>query len=80
MGTGIQPSWWKPLNHLNTKVLLVVGELDEKFIQINQKMHNLLPNSHLEVVKEAGHAIHVEQEAKFVKLVIDFIKNEKGLS
>jgi len=80
MGTGIQPSWWKPLNHLNTKVLLVVGELDEKFVQINRQMHELLPHSRLEVVKEAGHAIHVEQEAKFVKLVIDFIKNEKGLS
>lgn len=80
MGTGIQPSWWKSLSYLNNKVLLVVGELDEKFVQINEEMHELISDSHLEVVKEAGHAIHVEQEAKFVKLVIDFIKNEKGLS
>ncbi|WP_284141474.1 2-succinyl-6-hydroxy-2,4-cyclohexadiene-1-carboxylate synthase [Virgibacillus sp. LDC-1] len=73
MGTGCQPSWWEELKGFTNDVLLLVGELDEKFIGINQEMHKLFPNSKLTIVPDAGHAIHLEQPDIFGKLVTDFI-------
>ena len=38
MGTGIQPSIWHQLAANNVQILLVVGELDQKFIAINRTL------------------------------------------
>lgn len=73
MGSGAQPSWWDKLYMLTIPVLLVVGELDLKFVKLNKAMHCLLPRSNLKVVEEAGHAIHVEQFNFFGKIVNEFI-------
>ncbi|GGF32918.1 putative 2-succinyl-6-hydroxy-2,4-cyclohexadiene-1-carboxylate synthase [Halobacillus andaensis] len=73
MGTGKQPSWWKQLPNLNKKVLLITGEKDEKFVKLNQKMHDLLPVSELVKVKGAGHAVHVEDPRTFAKIVEEFM-------
>ncbi|SET33495.1 2-succinyl-6-hydroxy-2,4-cyclohexadiene-1-carboxylate synthase [Oceanobacillus limi] len=73
MGTGSQPNWWGKLNTLKQPVLLIVGELDEKFVRMNQRMRESLPNSQLIVVNNAGHAIHVEQPEIFGKIVKEFI-------
>ncbi|MFD2043717.1 2-succinyl-6-hydroxy-2,4-cyclohexadiene-1-carboxylate synthase [Ornithinibacillus salinisoli] len=73
MGTGSQPSWWEELKSFRKPVLLVVGELDEKFQLINQRMEKHLQKSNLTVVKNAGHAIHVEQAEIFGKIVTEFI-------
>ncbi|WP_106496830.1 2-succinyl-6-hydroxy-2,4-cyclohexadiene-1-carboxylate synthase [Lentibacillus sp. Marseille-P4043] len=73
MGTGVQPSWWGSLEQLDVPVLLVVGSLDEKFLQLNKKMRESLPNSRLAVVENTGHAIHVEQSNFFGKIVLEFI-------
>lgn len=73
MGTGSQPSWWEKLAELTQPVLLIVGELDEKFVNINQAMEKLLPKVELTIVENAGHAIHVEEPEKFGKLIIAFI-------
>lgn len=73
MGTGAQPSWWGMLHQIMIPVLLLVGAYDSKFIQINSGMKDLLPNSHFEVIEDAGHAIHVEQSDIFGKMVNGFI-------
>src|SRR5699024_5454197 len=73
MGTGSQPSWWGKLAELRRPVLLIVGELDEKFVNINQAMERILPNAELAIVENVGHAIHVEEPEKFGKLLIAFI-------
>jgi hypothetical protein len=62
MGTGSQPSWWEALHRIKAPVLLICGEWDEKFCAINQKVHNLLPSSKIEVVKQAGHTVHVDHQ------------------
>lgn len=67
MGTGSQPSWWEALHRIKAPVLLICGEWDEKFCAINQKVHNLLPSSKIEVVKQAGHTVHVEQPRILVR-------------
>lgn len=74
MGTGVQPSWWNHLQSLQIPVLLLVGERDEKFCQINQLMNKSIPNSNMMIVKDAGHIIHMEQPEIFGKIVMDYIK------
>lgn len=73
MGTGSQPSWWNRLATLGMPVLLVVGGLDEKFVQINQAMEKAINSSELIIVQEAGHAVHVEQAEKFATIVMEFL-------
>lgn len=77
MGTGKQPSWWGELTKVPHNVLLIVGEKDEKFVQINRKMAELFPNSELKIVMDAGHAIHIEQWKKFVTIVMEFMSRQR---
>ncbi|TYR82045.1 2-succinyl-6-hydroxy-2,4-cyclohexadiene-1-carboxylate synthase [Priestia megaterium] len=73
MGTGAQLSLWKHLHKVNLPVLLITGELDEKFCRIGKEMVNLFPCVHHEVVFQTGHAIHVEQPEIFGKIVSEFL-------
>lgn len=73
MGTGTQPSWWEDLFQLTLPVQLVVGAWDKKFLAINQAMEKTLPQAKLNVVKEAGHAVHVEQPKFFAEIVREFM-------
>lgn len=72
-GTGAQPSFWEQLPHLATPTLLIAGELDEKFAQVARRMHDTVPVSRLEIVSNAGHAVHLEQSAGYVWLVSQFL-------
>lgn len=73
MGTGSQPSWWEHLKDFSSPVLLITGELDEKYIDINKEMSNLFLNAQLIICEDTGHAIHVEKPEIFGKLVTEFI-------
>lgn len=61
MGAGAQPSLWEQLPALAAPALLLVGELDTKFVVINREMAALLPDAHLEIVPGAGHTVHLER-------------------
>lgn len=74
MGTGAQPSLWNNLPDVNLPVLLMAGALDTKFAATNQQMHAALPQSHLEIVPDAGHTIHLEKPEIFEKLVMEFLQ------
>ncbi|MYL33794.1 2-succinyl-6-hydroxy-2,4-cyclohexadiene-1-carboxylate synthase [Pontibacillus yanchengensis] len=73
MGTGIQPSWWDNLSTFSGEVLLLSGELDEKFTSIAQNMEKAFQKARHIKVLNAGHAIHVEQPKFFGKIVTEFI-------
>lgn len=77
MGTGAQPSWWNSLDKLYFPVLLIVGELDKKFVQINKTMNEHMKNSKLTIVQGTGHAVHLEQVEYFVKIVREHIEQNK---
>lgn len=77
MGTGVQPSWWDRLAYFQKPVLLLVGEDDQKFCMIGEKMHKLFPNSKILIINDTGHAIHVEQPEIFGKIVFDYLKMDK---
>ena len=77
MGTGRQESRWQQLSIVKQPVLLITGEQDEKFVSINKEMKNTFVQAKMEVIKKAGHAVHVEQVEKFVKIVVEFIEEKK---
>lgn len=69
LGTGKQPSWWQALEKLNRSVRLIVGELDEKFVHINEQMQKKLPQASFHLVENAGHTVHIEQPEAFSEIV-----------
>jgi 2-succinyl-6-hydroxy-2,4-cyclohexadiene-1-carboxylate synthase len=75
MGTGAQPSWWGKLDQIDSQVLLLTGEKDEKFCRIAEKMQKLLKNSNWMVIENSGHALHVEVKEKFGTIVSEFLLN-----
>ena len=74
IGTGSQPSNWDRLKEINTPVLLITGEIDKKFVKIAQEIKKLLHFSNHCIVKDAGHAIHVEKPTLFATMIEEHIK------
>jgi 2-succinyl-6-hydroxy-2,4-cyclohexadiene-1-carboxylate synthase len=61
LGQGVQPSNWPRLGELAMPVLLIVGELDTKYVGIVHEMAEAIPEARVEIVAGAGHACHLEQ-------------------
>jgi 2-succinyl-6-hydroxy-2,4-cyclohexadiene-1-carboxylate synthase len=61
LGQGVQPSNWDRLGELQMPVLLVVGALDTKYVDIAHRMAEAIPRVRVEVIAGAGHACHLEQ-------------------
>ncbi len=79
-GTGRQPSWWDKLQEIDVPVLLMCGELDEKFCYIAAEMNRIILSSLLVKFKKAGHAIHVEEPDKFDTIVKEFLIEQEQKS
>jgi 2-succinyl-6-hydroxy-2,4-cyclohexadiene-1-carboxylate synthase len=60
LGTGVMPSLWERLGELEVPVELLVGERDEKFRAIAERMEPLLRDARLHVVAGTGHAVQLE--------------------
>lgn len=73
MGTGVMPALWNELQHIALPVTLITGELDLKFIALNEHMQQQLPNAKHSIVPAVGHAIHVENPTKFATIVRETI-------
>ncbi len=73
-GAGKMIPLWEELGKFDFPVLLITGELDKKYCQLNHEMAKRLPKSELRIVKDAGHNIHLEKPAEFVILVSRFLR------
>jgi 2-succinyl-6-hydroxy-2,4-cyclohexadiene-1-carboxylate synthase len=60
LGTGVMDPLWDALPSLQVPVTLVVGERDEKFRAIAERMAAALPRADVVVVEGAGHAAQLE--------------------
>jgi 2-succinyl-6-hydroxy-2,4-cyclohexadiene-1-carboxylate synthase len=76
MGTGSQPPLWSQLARLRMPTLLLAGELDHKFAELARGMGRQIPSASVVIISEAGHAIHLEQPARFETLIRRFIGHE----
>ncbi|HET8912581.1 MAG TPA: 2-succinyl-6-hydroxy-2,4-cyclohexadiene-1-carboxylate synthase, partial [Ktedonobacteraceae bacterium] len=73
VGTGSQPDLRARLPELHIPVLLITGELDQKFSKLAREMQTALPQAIWHEIPQAGHTVHLEQPATFVSLVTDFL-------
>jgi 2-succinyl-6-hydroxy-2,4-cyclohexadiene-1-carboxylate synthase len=74
LGTGSLPSLWDNLSDLYVPTLIVVGELDAKFVDVGERMAAALPLGQLAIVPGAGHAVHREDPAAWCAEVSTFLK------
>ncbi|MBP2641477.1 MAG: 2-succinyl-6-hydroxy-2,4-cyclohexadiene-carboxylate synthase [Firmicutes bacterium] len=73
MGTGVQQSLWSRLEQLDIPTLLLVGKKDAKFRQVGVSMDEMIPNSTLQIIPDAGHTIHLEKPMQFANAVKNFL-------
>ena len=73
-GTGLMLPLFDNLKRINCKTLLITGELDTKFTEINKEIVNLFPNAKHEIINNAGHNSHLEKPEKFAEVVNEFLK------
>ncbi|MFN6394908.1 MAG: 2-succinyl-6-hydroxy-2,4-cyclohexadiene-1-carboxylate synthase [Aphanizomenon sp.] len=66
MGTGSQPCLWELITKNTLPLLLLVGEKDEKFININIAMTEKSKFAKLQIIDQVGHNIHLENTLAFV--------------
>lgn len=78
LGTGSQPSLWEQLPWAQVPLLLLVGEKDYKFRQINQAMAAQCPMAQLMVIPGCGHNIHTENAQAFVAAVQTFLNRSSS--
>ena len=78
IGTGSQPSYWSVLGEMTCPILLITGEIDGKFVGISREMKNKFPSSVHEIVKNAGHAIHVEKPTLFATMIKEHMIKIQG--
>jgi 2-succinyl-6-hydroxy-2,4-cyclohexadiene-1-carboxylate synthase len=69
LGQGVQPSNWDRLGELRMPVLLIVGGLDTKYVDIAHRMAERIADVRVEVVPSAGHACHLEQPERVAHLL-----------
>ncbi len=72
LGQGVQPSNWERLDELHIPVLLIVGELDTKYVDIARRMAERLSDARVEIVPGSGHACHLEQPEHVAHLLASF--------
>jgi 2-succinyl-6-hydroxy-2,4-cyclohexadiene-1-carboxylate synthase len=72
-GLGTQPTLWENLAEIKISLLLIVGELDAKFVKINQMMAQSCPQASLQSVNNTGHNVHFEEPSEFSQLLKYFV-------
>ena len=76
MGTGVQPSLWDELHKIEARLLLIVGEKDDKFKRIAAEMAPKCPRASISIVKDAGHNTHWEKPEEFANQIKRFLSYE----
>jgi 2-succinyl-6-hydroxy-2,4-cyclohexadiene-1-carboxylate synthase len=64
---------YNKIKDIPLKTLLVTGELDSKYTDINIEMVKLLTNAEHKIIKNAGHNTHLEEPQKFIEEINKFL-------
>jgi 2-succinyl-6-hydroxy-2,4-cyclohexadiene-1-carboxylate synthase len=78
LGTGVLPSLWDHLDRIEQPTLLVVGESDDEFVKVAERMARSMPRARFVVVPGAGHSIHLEAPAAWLDAVVSFLSERVG--
>ncbi|MDC0358679.1 alpha/beta fold hydrolase, partial [Oligoflexia bacterium] len=74
MSPGHSPNLWPELPSLTLPLLWISGALDQQYATIASRVETLLPQQNFVQFKNAGHNIHLEDEAGFVHALTTFLK------
>lgn len=58
---------------IHAPVLLIAGALDSKYVELGRLLERSIPGSRLQVVANAGHAVHLEKPEAFAAATLDFL-------
>lgn len=72
-GTGRMETVYNMINLIKAKTLLISGELDSKFTDINNEMVKLFPKAAHINIKNAGHNVHLEEPHRFIEVVNNYL-------
>jgi len=76
LGPAQLPSLWGDLGRIEAPTLLLVGELDTKYVDIAERMCAAMPGARMVVVPGAGHAVHMEAASAWLDAVVRFLSAE----
>ena len=71
--TGKMIPLYDELKNITSKTLLITGELDTKFTEINSDMVKLIPGAKHIIIKNAGHNTHLEEPKSFIATIKNFL-------
>jgi 2-succinyl-6-hydroxy-2,4-cyclohexadiene-1-carboxylate synthase len=71
--TGIMPQMWDKLQAITCRTLLISGELDAKFTNINAAISRIIRHSVHEVIEGSGHNTHLEKPVFFLNLLYEYL-------
>lgn len=78
-GTGKMLPLFEHLKGINCRTLLITGELDTKFTNINKEILNLFSKAEHKIIKNAGHNTHLEEPGNFIKELNQFLNSLTNL-
>ena len=73
LGAGEQEPLYARLHEIATPALVLAGADDAKYRAIAERTAGALPNARLQIVPEAGHAVHLEQPQALSSAVREFL-------
>ena len=73
LGPGALPSLWDRLEQLDVPTLFVVGERDDKFAVIAERMARAMPRARVAMIPDTGHTVHLEAPGAWLDAVIGFL-------
>ena len=77
-GTGNMPNLWPLISSIGVRTLILVGERDEKFVDIGQRLERDISDSQKVQISNVGHTIHVEDVTEFDTILLGFLKEEQN--
>ncbi len=72
MGAGAMMPLWANLRDIAVPALILAGELDERFVALARSLAAAMPQGHLSIIPDVGHAAHLEAPGRFLNAVIGF--------
>jgi 2-succinyl-6-hydroxy-2,4-cyclohexadiene-1-carboxylate synthase len=72
-GAGTMHPLWSQLSGLRMPVLVIAGQNDPKYLLIAKELEGQLSNCTLRIIRDAGHAAHLENPGEFCDIVKRFL-------
>jgi 2-succinyl-6-hydroxy-2,4-cyclohexadiene-1-carboxylate synthase len=77
-GSAADPAVTTRLGEIQTPTLILTGELDTKYIEIGRMLQSGIPNAEMQIIPDAGHAIHLERSDAVIDAVQGFLRKGRN--